>query len=102
MAITITRFVTFENEGALKAFCDVSVANLVLIKGIRVVIGKNGPFISMPRQQSKNGKWYDSVVPLSPDVKQQLHRVVLETFHTKVKTAQAPTDSSTCERGGIE
>lgn len=80
MNITITRFVKFENEGALKAFCDVTVSNLVLIKGIRVVEGKCGPFVSMPRQLSKNGKWYDSVVPLSQEIKRQLHRTVLEAF----------------------
>lgn len=80
MDCAITRFVRFEGQGSLKAFCDVAVGELLLIKGIRVVEGRSGPFISMPRQQSKNGKWYDSIVPLKAEVKEQIRRLVLEAF----------------------
>jgi stage V sporulation protein G len=80
MDITVTRFVLFENEGTLKAFCDVALDDLVLIKGIRVIEGRDGPFMSMPRQQGRNGKWYDNVVPLSREIRKQLQQVVLETY----------------------
>lgn len=83
MSLMITRFVRFENEGALKAFCDVALGNQLLIKGIRVVEGRHGPFISMPRQQGKEGKWYDSVVPLNKDLRMELARLVLEAYHTR-------------------
>ena len=76
----ITRFVKSDGEGPLRAFCDVAVGNLVLIRGIRVVKGRNGHFISMPRQLSKTGKWYDSVVPLTREVKIKIQQAVLDAF----------------------
>ena len=79
-AITITRFVLFDGEGSLRAFCDVAVEDLVLIKGVRIIEGRSGLFVSMPRQQSKDGTWYDSVVPLSKEMRMEISRVVLETF----------------------
>ena len=76
----ITRFVKSDGDGPLRAFCDVSVGDLVLIRGIRVVKGRNGHFISMPRQLSKAGKWYDSVVPLTREVKIKIQQAVLDAF----------------------
>jgi stage V sporulation protein G len=80
MELTITRFVRADGEGALRAFCDISIGGLVLVKGIRVVEGREGLFISMPRQQNKLGKWYDSVVPLCPDLRDRMTRVVLDAY----------------------
>ncbi len=80
MDIRVIRFVRSDTDGALKAFCDVSLGNRVLIKGIRIVEGRTGPFISMPRQQSKTGKWYDSIVPLCPDLRARLHQTVLDAY----------------------
>ena len=80
--LSITRFVKYENEGALKAFCDVIFDSHILIKGIRVIEGRQGPFVSMPRQRNRAGKWYDSVVPLSPDTRRKLTKTVLEAYRS--------------------
>ena len=92
MDVTITRFVLFEGAGSLKAFCDVAVGNLVLIKGVRIIGGRTGLFVSMPRQQSKDGTWYDSVVPLSKEMRREISRVVLETFerHRAASIVEGP------------
>ncbi len=80
MEIHVARFVRFQNEGALQAFCDIAVGEFVLIKGIRVIDGRTGPFVSMPRQHSGGGKWYDSVVFLDGDVRAEVTRLVLEAY----------------------
>ncbi len=79
-AFAVKRLVRFDGDGALKAYCDLSIGSLLLIKGVRVVEGKHGLFVSMPRQQGKDSKWYDSVVALSKAVKQDLDRVVLAAY----------------------
>lgn len=80
MELTVTRFVIAEGEGALRAFCDISVGGLILVKGIRVVEGRGGLFVSMPRQQNRVGKWYDSVVPLCPDLRSRIEQAVLKAY----------------------
>ncbi len=88
MGITVTRVIRCAGAGALKAFCDVAVGEL-LIKGVRVIEGRRGPFVRMPRQQSKNGTWYDSVVPLSNETQAEISRVVLETFARHLASSAA-------------
>lgn len=78
--LSVKRMVKFEGDGSLKAFCDLSVGEAFLIRGLRVVEGRNGLFVSMPRQQSKNQKWFDSVVMLNPETKREVGRIVMDAY----------------------
>ena len=77
---TVKRINRFDGEGTLKAFCDLQVAESFLIKGLMVIEGKNGLFVSMPREQGKDGNWYDTVFPLSKEIRQQVSEVVLGAY----------------------
>ena len=79
--LTVERLVEFDGEGSLKAFCDLAIGKAFLVKGLRVVNGKNGLFVSMPRQKGKDSKWYDNVVALTKEAKQEVGRVVLEAYN---------------------
>ena len=76
----VKRLVKFDGEGSLRAFCDLAIGNLFLVRGLRVVEGKQGMFVSMPRQQGKDGKWYDTVRPLSQEAKAAVAQVVLDAY----------------------
>ncbi len=81
--VMVARMNKWEGEGTTRAFCDVAVADTFLIKGIKVVEGKKGLFVSMPRQQGKDGKWYDTVRPLTKEARQQLSELVLEAYQSQ-------------------
>ena len=82
--LAVKRLVRFDSKSALKAYVDLEIGNLFLVKGLRVVEGKNGLFVSMPRQQGKDAKWYDSVVALTKEAKQEVGRVVLEAYQQEM------------------
>ena len=78
--LSIKRMVRFDGEGTIKAVCDLVIDERFLIKGLRVVDGKRGVFVSMPRQQGKDQQWYDSVVALTQEAKEEVGKVVLEAY----------------------
>ncbi len=78
--LSVKRMIVFDGEGSLKAFCDLAVGGLFLIRGLRVVEGKNGLFVTMPRQQGKDGKWYDSVSTSTKKAQEAVSQVVLESY----------------------
>ncbi len=78
-AISVSRMHKLESDSKLKAFADVSFSGIV-IKGFSVVNGSKGLFVSMPRQQGKDGKWYDTVSPATKELKQQLSDAVLSAY----------------------
>lgn len=80
LRLQVNRIHRFEGEGPLKAFVDVSVEGKFLIKGIRVVDGNKGIFVSMPQERGKDGKWYDQVQLLDDDFKRQMTETVLEAY----------------------
>jgi stage V sporulation protein G len=69
-----------DEEKNLKAFADIEINGSFLVKGIRVVKGKSGIFVGMPREKSKDNKWYETVRTLTPEVKEQLAAVVLSAY----------------------
>ncbi|MDD5128796.1 MAG: SpoVG family protein [Candidatus Omnitrophica bacterium] len=80
-AISVSRICKLDGDSKLKAFVDVSISGIV-IKGFSVVDGSKGLFVSMPRHQGKDGKWYNTVYPVTKELKQQLSKVVLEAYNS--------------------
>jgi len=80
LEIQVQRMYRFESDRPLKAFADIIVNDALLIKGIKVLDGKNGMFVSMPQEQSKDKKWYDSVRCLSKEVREQITEIVLTAY----------------------
>ncbi len=84
--VSVKRLIKFDGEGALKAYVDLVVGESFLIKGLRVVEGKNGVFVSMPRQQTKGGRWFDAVEALTKEAKAEVGRIVLEAYQQEASS----------------
>jgi len=78
--IQVDRIHRIEGDSKLKAFVDISVGSLV-IKGLRIINGANGLFVSMPRHKSKDGKWYNTVYPTNKEKHQELSELVLGLYN---------------------
>jgi stage V sporulation protein G len=80
LKLAVTRLHKIEGEGPTRAFCDISVLDSLVINGLRVVQGKDGLFVSMPREAGKDGKWYNTVIPLRREIKDDIEKLVLEAY----------------------
>jgi stage V sporulation protein G len=80
LKLEVARIHKLNGNGSTKAFCDLSVLDSFVIKGLRVVEGEKGLFVSMPQEAGKDGKWYNTVIPLKREVKDEIDRLVLEAY----------------------
>jgi len=80
LQLEVSKIHKLDGNGATKAFCDLSVLKSFVIKGLRVVEGEKGIFVSMPREQGRDGKWYNTVIPLNKEVKDEIEKLVLEAY----------------------
>jgi Uncharacterized protein, involved in the regulation of septum location len=80
LKMEVSRLFKLDGSGATKAFCDLSILDSFVIKGLRVVEGKDGLFVSMPREEGKDGKWYNTVIPMNKEVKEEIEKLVLEAY----------------------
>lgn len=64
----------------VRAFVDLSVNNTLIIKGLRVIDGDKGLFVSMPSELGKNDRWYEKVRCLDKAVQEKITQKVLEAY----------------------
>ena len=81
LRITVHRVRRIESGTALRAFVDISINDAILIRGVRVVQGKDGLFISLPSEKAKDNKWYESVRCLNNEVKQSIQDAVIKAYN---------------------
>ncbi|MBU2541835.1 MAG: SpoVG family protein [Candidatus Omnitrophica bacterium] len=81
----VKRIYKLDGDGNTKAFVDLSIDESLLIKGLRIVEGKKGLFVSMPREQGKDNQWYDTIRPLNKEIKQEISTIVLSAYEKEVK-----------------
>jgi len=78
--VEVLKLHRLSSDSNLKAFADVSFAGVFLVKGLKVVEGKNGLFVGMPSGRGKDGKWYNIAYPLTKEFKAVLNEIVLEAY----------------------
>ena len=76
----ITRLHRLDGDGATKAFFDLAIGDAFIVRGYRIVEGKDGLFVSAPREEGKDGKWYTVVIPMKREVKEGIERLVIELY----------------------
>ena len=62
------------------AFVNIQTDTFV-IKGLRIINGRNGLFVSYPREKGKDDKWYDILYPVDVMVKQEIENYVLGEYN---------------------
>ena len=79
MEVEVADIRKITGDGNTKAFADVRVGGSLLIKGVCVIKGKKGVFVSMPRKASKDGRWFD-VLEADDALKTEIEEKVLESY----------------------
>ena len=73
-------------ESNLKAFVDISIEDSFIIRGLKVMNGKNGLFVLLPTvQNKKDEKYYETVSCSTTDIKDDLTNTVLAAYKREVK-----------------
>ncbi|MFH1248445.1 MAG: SpoVG family protein [Candidatus Omnitrophota bacterium] len=77
--LKVVRLRRLEGDYKIKAFVDISISGFV-VRGLRVISGKNGLFLGMPQEKAKDGKWYNAFYPLTREARQDLAQIVLGAY----------------------
>lgn len=81
MKITAVQMNKVKNsESKLKAFANITIDDEFVVKGLKVVEGKKGTFVSMPCTQGDDGEYYDDVFPITKECREYIEDRVLEEY----------------------
>lgn len=76
----IIRMNKLTTNGKTLAFLDVETDDGIIIKGFRLISGRDGMFLAAPDEKGKDGKFYEKVI-LPKDMKKQLEKAAIEEYN---------------------
>ncbi len=85
MEITEIR-VTLRDEDKLKGFANVTFDNAFVVRGMKIIQGTKGYFVSMPSRKRPDGTHQDIAHPVNSDMRQEIEKRVLEAYELELKS----------------
>ena len=73
MVITEVK-VSLKNEAKLKGFANITLDDLLVIRGLKIIQGVKGYFIAMPTRKRKNGMVTDVAHPICREFREQMEK----------------------------
>lgn len=74
-----------------KAFIELKLDNVLIVKGLSLVEGKKGLFLSYPSSKGRDGKYYNTVYSLDKEWREKLENVCIKKYK-KLKDAGCNSD----------
>ena len=78
--------VTLRDEERLKGFANVTFDDAFVIRGMKIIQGNNGFFVSMPSRKRPDGTYQDIAHPINSDMRRMIEERVLEAYNAEVKS----------------
>ena len=75
--------VTLRDEDKLKAFVNVTFDNVFVVRGMKIISGTSGFFISMPSRKMEDGSYRDIAHPITGDFRNYIEKSVLVEYWKK-------------------
>lgn len=79
-------------NGPTLANVTVDLGGEYAVKGIRVVQGKNGPFVAMPQRQAKKGEYQDVIFAVTKEARERLINTVLDAYEQALEQTAKQTE----------
>lgn len=85
MEITEVR-ITIRNEKKLKAFASITFDDCFVVRGLKIINGSKGYFVSMPSRKRKNNTYQDIAHPINNQMRKCIEDAVLDQFESEIKS----------------
>ncbi len=84
MEITEVRII-LRDEDKLKGFANVTFDNAFVVRGMKIISGNNGYFISMPSRKRPDGTHQDVAHPVNNEARQLIEEKILAAYEEELK-----------------
>ena len=92
MRITEVR-VSLRDDAKLKAFASITLDDCFVIRGLKIIEGKDGTFVAMPSRRRKDGEYQDIAHPSNNEAREEMERIILDEYRKereRAKVAETP------------
>jgi stage V sporulation protein G len=87
LCITEIRIST-RHEDKLKAFVSITLNNALVVRGIKVIEGRERLFVAMPSRARPDGSFQDVVHPINQEARSRLEGQVLTVYRDVIENRE--------------
>lgn len=87
MEITEVR-ITLRDEEKLKAFASIVFDGCFVVRGLKVINGMKGLFVSMPSRRLQDGSFRDIAHPLNNETRRMIEEKVIGKYQEEITTSR--------------
>ena len=87
MEITEVR-ITLKDEAKLKAFASITFDDCFVLRGLKVISGSQGYFVSMPSRRTRLGTFQDIAHPITNEMRKRIETAILDAFESELAKSQ--------------
>lgn len=84
--------ISIREEDKLKAFVNVTFDNCFVVRGMKVIKGANGYFISMPSRRMNDGTYRDIAHPITNEFRNEIELMILKEFKKVLEDEGRPVE----------
>jgi len=77
------------DDQKLKAYASITFDGAFVVRGLKVIDGKNGLFVVMPSRKLSDGTFKDIAHPLNNEMRKTIEQKVLDKFHETTPGTEA-------------
>jgi stage V sporulation protein G len=67
-------------EDKLKAFVNITFEDVFVVRGLKIIEGKDGLFVCMPSRKLEDGTYKDIAHPITNEFRQKLESQILDEY----------------------
>lgn len=82
--ITVRKYESSNSK--TKAFVELKLDDVLIVKGLSLVDGKKGLFLAYPAAKGKDGNYYNSIYSLDKDWGKQLEEACIKKYNKLVSS----------------
>jgi len=72
------------NEEKLKAFANITFDDAFVIRGLKIISGNRGLFVSMPSRKRPDGSYQDVAHPINTETRKHLEQMIIEAYEDEM------------------
>lgn len=99
MKVTDVKIKLYNSDNkTLKGFADITIDEELVIKGLKIIEGKKGDFISFPAVAGGAGQYYDQVYPIKASAREEITDAVLDAYDRAKEEKQEERSTRSARR----
>jgi len=77
--------VSVREEDKLKAFVNVTFDDCFVVRGMKVIKGATGYFVSMPSRKMNDGTYRDIAHPITNEFREKVENAIIEAYKAEMR-----------------